>query len=263
MSDSSQLMRDPARRLKFRTPTRAFTISVPRSTNYPAYDPRPRRSNSDPPRHIPKFKNAQAKNCIHQAEDRPEVHPEVIVLPPQETTHMPLAETPYSTKTLVTKPTKIQDEINPMISNDNWKSVGSGSLAPDKPEPKHSEIPTKLAYNHNAVGSVRERARKWETGLLASNPPIPKFENSIKSPISLVNRRNEFTKSANSLSNSSRRADMWINMSPIASGARKQEERANGSSIPKLPSLKVITTSGGACKEIMSPGQIPEQVFGV
>ncbi|KAG8691862.1 hypothetical protein FRC11_007221 [Ceratobasidium sp. 423] len=226
-------------------------------------------------------------------EPQPEVQPAVISTP-KEATPAPSVKAPSSAEASAPKPAEPQTPVKPLMSRSTSKSSLARSPTPDKPEPKRrgtlanwarksldrrpsvsgSPGPSTSALARPAsrgpvdddsdTGSVKERERKWGTGLPVPNPPTPKkSEDNIKRRFSIGRRQSESTKSPNESSSETEKKSNWgskMLRAVSVSKTKKEKEKGDASSItPEQSSLDVATEPAESRPSLMIPDRAYDQ----
>ncbi|QRW19309.1 proteoglycan 4 [Rhizoctonia solani] len=215
----------------------------------------------------------------HQPEVRTEVQP-AVVSTPQESTPASSVNAQSSNEPPASRPVEPHTPIKPSMSRNASTTSFGRSPTPDKPDTKRRSTFTKWARksidrrpsvsgspglvrspsrgpvdDESDTESVKERERKWGTGLPVPDPPAPKkSEDNMKRRFSLGRR--DSAKSPNDSPVESDKKSGWGKVIRAVTKAKK-EKADSSASTPEASSLDVSTELAESRPSLM----IPERLY--
>ncbi|KAF8707752.1 hypothetical protein RHS03_03886, partial [Rhizoctonia solani] len=215
----------------------------------------------------------------HQPEVRTEVQP-AVVSTPQESTPASSVNAQSSNEPPASRPVEPHTPIKPSMSRNASTTSFGRSPTPDKPDTKRRSTFTKWARksidrrpsvsgspglvrspsrgpvdDESDTESVKERERKWGTGLPVPDPPAPKkSEDNMKRRFSLGRR--DSAKSPNDSPVESDKKSGWGKVIRAVTKAKK-EKADSSASTPEASSLDVSTELAESRPSLV----IPERLY--
>ncbi|CAE6513049.1 unnamed protein product [Rhizoctonia solani] len=281
----------PMVRESMSTPEPTSEVEAPQPPSVPVAPPAPEAETIQPESAQPEVTQtevpqaeappAQTETEAPKAAAQPEIQPATISTPPKEATPAPSVKAPSSTEAPAPKPAEPQTPVKPFLSRSASKSSLTRSPTPDRPEPKRRGTLANWARKSidrrpsisgsrpasrgpaedeppSDTESVKERERKWGTGLPVPNPPTPKkSEDNIKRRFSLGRRQSESTKSPGESSSETDKKSGWSKMMRAVSKSKKEKEKGDGSSItPEASTLDVATEPAESRPSLVIPDRV-------